>query len=90
MIAGSRLVRRVPLQGRERALVKTILYRVLMVAITIVVAFAVTADAATAVNIGLIANVVKTLTYYTYERIWDRVDWGLSPEQGPTGAASQH
>jgi len=65
-------------QGRRRALVKTLLYRTLMVAITIGVAFLVTDDAAAALNIGIAANVVKTGTYYGYERVWDRIDWGLN------------
>lgn len=78
MIEGPGLLRRVPLQSRRRALVKTLLYRVLMIAITITVAFAITADVSAAVNIGIVANVVKTLTYYGYERVWNHVAWGLA------------
>jgi uncharacterized membrane protein len=65
------------IQNRSRAIVKTVLYRILMVVITVVVAFVVTEDVAAALNIGIIANVVKTGTYYGYERIWDRITWGL-------------
>jgi len=54
-----------------------------MVCITVAVAFAVTDDVAAALNIGLAANVVKTATYYGYERLWDRVDWGLATEGRP-------
>ncbi|MFC4406394.1 DUF2061 domain-containing protein [Haloarchaeobius iranensis] len=77
MGAFSSLLARTPNQLRSRAIVKTLLYRVLMVGITIVVAFAVTDDVLASVNIGLVTNAVKTGTYYGYERLWDRIAWGV-------------
>ena len=38
---------------------------------------AVTDDVLASVNIGLVTNVVKTGTYYGYERLWDRIAWGV-------------
>lgn len=76
-ISGNGTVRGTPTQSRARAICKTVLYRILMVAVTVVVAYAVTADATAALNIGIAANLVKTVTYYAYERAWDRIDWGL-------------
>lgn len=61
----------------SRALVKTLLYRALMIVITVVVAYAVTKDTAAALSIGLVSNAVKTGTYYGYERLWDRIAWGV-------------
>ncbi|PSQ45371.1 hypothetical protein BRD17_01620 [Halobacteriales archaeon SW_7_68_16] len=72
----ARSIRR-PLQNRRRALAKTALYRVFMIAITIAVALAVTGDVNAALNIGLVANAVKTAAYYLYERAWDRIAWGV-------------
>jgi len=69
---------RPPLQHRRRAIVKTLCYRALMVVITVIVAWTVVGDVSDAVNIGLIANVVKTATYYTYERVWDQIAWGVA------------
>ncbi len=74
------IVSRSPYQGQLRAITKTLCYRLLMVIITVVVAWSVVGDVESALNIGLVANVVKTGTYYTYERLWDRVTWGL-PQQ---------
>lgn len=48
-----------------------------MVAITIAVALLVTGDVAAALEIGVVANVIKTGTYYGYERLWDRIAWGV-------------
>jgi uncharacterized membrane protein len=70
-------VSRRPHQPRSRALVKTLGYRLLMVVVTVVVAWVVVGDLGDAASIGVVANVVKTGTYYAYERLWDRVAWGL-------------
>ena len=67
-----------PFQARKRAILKALGYRVVMVAITIVIAWALVGDVRTAIDIGVVANVVKTGTYYTYERLWDRIAWGLT------------
>ncbi|WP_128905607.1 DUF2061 domain-containing protein [Halorubrum amylolyticum] len=74
----SSLVSRSALHARKRTVAKTLCYRAIMVAITILVAWAVVGDVGDAVNIGLVANVVKTVTYYAYERLWDHVTWGVA------------
>ncbi|NHN49101.1 DUF2061 domain-containing protein [Halostella sp. JP-L12] len=66
-----------PHQNRLRAIVKTLCYRLLMLLITVAVAWVVVGDAGDALNIGLAANLVKTGTYYGYERLWDRISWGV-------------
>jgi uncharacterized membrane protein len=63
-------------ENAQRALVKTGFYRLLMVVITVLVAYIFTGKVTDAVNIGLVANVVKTGTYYGYERLWARIEWG--------------
>ncbi|WP_255197065.1 DUF2061 domain-containing protein [Halorarius litoreus] len=68
---------RAPLQARRRAVVKTACYRLVMVLVSITVAYLVVGDVSDALSIGLLTNVVKTLTYYGYERLWDRIAWGL-------------
>jgi len=65
-----------PLQARRRAVAKTVCYRLVMVLVSVGVAYAVVGDAAAALSIGLATNLVKTATYYGYERLWDRIAWG--------------
>lgn len=62
----------------SRSLAKTGIYRLLMVAITLLVALVVTGDAMDSAGIALGANVVKTGTYFGYERLWARIDWGTA------------
>ncbi|MFT4885396.1 MAG: putative membrane protein [Natronomonas sp.] len=66
-----------PHQQLSRAVAKTLGYRFFMVCITVAVAFLVVGDVGDALSIGLVANVVKTGTYFVYERAWDRIDWGV-------------
>ncbi len=63
-------------EGLARAVVKTAMYRVFMVMITTVIAFAFTDDGVASAGIGLTTNFIKTFTYFGYERIWARVIWG--------------
>ena len=55
------------------SLAKALLYRLFMVALTVAVAYLVTADGAASLQIGLVTNLIKTGTYYGYERLWDRI-----------------
>ena len=72
------LFSRSALQARKRALVKTACYRLVMILVTVAVAWVFLGDIGNALNIGIVANVVKTGTYYLYERLWDHITWGLS------------
>ena len=76
-MSGAGLVTRKANQRRSRALVKTGLYRLCMILVSVLVAWAIVGDAAAAVSIGLATNVVKTGTYYVYERLWAHVTWGV-------------
>jgi len=51
-----------------------------MVAITVGIAWIIVGDVGDALNIGLVANVLKTATYYGYERLWDHVAWGVTSQ----------
>jgi uncharacterized membrane protein len=74
----SRFLSDTPRQARNRAILKTAGYRLLMVLITVAVAWFVIGDVRQALDIGIVANVIKTGTYYGYERLWDRISWGLT------------
>ncbi|ADB62812.1 Protein of unknown function DUF2061, membrane (plasmid) [Haloterrigena turkmenica DSM 5511] len=71
-------VSRSAIQARKRALVKTLCYRLFMLSITITVAWLIVGDVGAALNIGLVTNLLKTGTYYIYERTWDRITWGVT------------
>lgn len=70
-------LRRRPHQRLSRAVVKTVGYRLFMLVITVAVAFFVVGNVVEALSIGFVANVLKTGTYFAYERVWDRIEWGI-------------
>ncbi|MFW5959475.1 MAG: DUF2061 domain-containing protein [Natronomonas sp.] len=73
--------RTISLRARDRwsrTLVKTFTYRVFMFLITAGVALFVTGNLGDAASIGIATNLLKTVTYYGYERIWSRVLWGVN------------
>lgn len=62
---------------QRRTVVKAVIYRVFMIVITVAFAFFVTGHIQDALTIGLWSNAVKTITYYGYDRVWNRIAWGL-------------
>lgn len=58
------------------SLAKALFYRLFMVALTVAIAYFVTTDTSASLQIGIVTNVIKTGTYYGYERLWDRVRFG--------------
>lgn len=74
------VVSRRMLCAHSRVLVKTACYRVFMFLITAITVFVVTGSLAEALSIGLATNLLKTITYYGYERLWAHVSWGVDAE----------
>ena len=60
-------------ESRLRSLTKAITYRIVGTAATSAIAFLVTGSPQTALAIGLIDPIVKTVVYYLHERAWLRV-----------------
>ncbi len=65
-----------PDHSRSELLVKALLYRLFMIALTVAVAFLVTQDTGSALQIGVVTNGIKTGTYYIYDRFWSRLSLG--------------
>ncbi len=59
-----------------RSIVKTAIYRVLMILITFVTALVLSGELLLSAGIAGVANFTKTFTYYAYERVWGCVGWG--------------
>ncbi len=65
-----------PRRSWSESLLKALVYRLFMIVLTVVVAYAVTADSTASLQIGVVTNILKTGTYYAYERIWARFQFG--------------
>ena len=64
-------------ESKMRHLVKTVTWRMVGTADTMVLAWLLTGNPLTGVKIGLAELLTKMILYYIHERIWYRIDYGL-------------
>lgn len=64
-------------ENKMRHLAKTITWRMVGTADTMVLAWLLTGNPLTGVKIGLAELLTKMILYYIHERIWYRIDFGL-------------
>ena len=69
--------------SRGRTLAKTIVYRVVAVALLAAITYSYTGSAGEATTITVLFNGVGTIAYYGLERLWEYVQWG----RGKPGSA---
>src|SRR5690554_1059587 len=67
----------VTLESRKRHLAKTVTWRIVGTLDTMTLAWIISGNLFTALQIGLAEVVTKMLFYYLHERAWYRVDYGL-------------
>ena len=63
-------------ESRLRSLVKALTYRILSIAGTGILSWVITKDIKEAVSITLAIQVFLIILYYSYERIWNKINWG--------------
>ena len=64
-------------EKRKRTIVKTLSFRILATITTVLVVFIFTGSATISLGIGVIEFVTKPFLYYAYERVWNRIEWGI-------------
>ena len=64
------------MESRKRSLVKTISWRFIATAITMLVSYIWLGEWAASIALALTANGIKALVYYLHERRWNRIDFG--------------
>jgi len=64
-------------ENKMRHLAKTVTWRMVGTADTMVLAWLLTGNPLTGVKIGLAELLTKMILYYIHERIWYRIDYGL-------------
>jgi uncharacterized membrane protein len=63
--------------SHKRMIVKTLLHRVISVLLTLIVSYGFTGSAFQSVKLALTVGLIQGLVYYLYERIWNRIRWGV-------------
>ncbi len=62
---------------RKRSLVKSIVWRIICIVVSILTTFLLTARWDLAVALGTLYNAITMVLYYFHERIWNRIKWGM-------------
>jgi len=63
-------------ESRLRSLVKSLTYRILSITGTGILTWVITKDIKETVSITITIQVFLIILYYSYERIWDKINWG--------------
>jgi uncharacterized membrane protein len=63
-----------------RSIVKTIGYRIIILTLDFVAVYLFTKQIKIAVGFMIVSNVYTTLGYFFYERIWQKIKWGIKKE----------
>ena len=60
----------------ERSIIKSITWRIVGTADTVIISWIVTGALTLAFSIGFVELLSKMLLYFVHERIWNKVRWG--------------
>ncbi|MDA4119116.1 MAG: DUF2061 domain-containing protein [Thaumarchaeota archaeon] len=63
-------------ETRKRSIVKTLTYRAIVAAMLALLTYYFTGNAGTTTIITVIFNLGGTAVYYSFERLWDSINWG--------------
>ncbi len=61
----------------KRTVVKTLIWRVIAILTTIILAVLLYNDLQKAATLGLADNIIKLVIHFIFERIWNKILWGF-------------
>jgi len=64
------------IETRKRSLAKSITWRIICIAVSIITAYFLTGKIDVSVAIGTIYNAITMILYYFHERFWNKLEWG--------------
>ncbi len=64
------------MESHKRSIIKAITWRVIASLIIFVIAYLFTKEVVLSVGIGISDTIVKIVTYYFHERMWNKIDFG--------------
>jgi|TARA_B100001971_G_C17669343_1_gene276748 adenylylsulfate kinase len=68
------------MESHKRSIVKAMTWRVIASLITFLVAYLFTKELALSTGIGISDAAIKIGTYYSHERLWERISFGRKKE----------
>ncbi len=64
------------MESRKRSLVKSVSWRIIATAVTMLVSYIWLEEWTTSIILALTANGIKAAFYYVHERVWNKIDFG--------------
>ncbi len=61
---------------KTRSIAKSITWRLIAIAVTFIVGFAMTGNWQFAASLSLLSNFINFVLYYIHERFWLQIRWG--------------
>lgn len=65
-------------EKKRRSIIKASTWRFTATIITMTIAYCITGEIESSLEIGFLDALVKMIFYYFHERIWNRINWGKS------------
>jgi len=62
---------------RRRSVIKSIVWRIICIVVSVFTTFFLTGSWNIAVAVGTVYNAVTMVLYYFHERFWNKVKWGM-------------
>jgi len=65
---------------RRRSIVKSIVWRIICILVSVFTTFFLTGRWDLAVAIGTLYNAITMVLYYFHERVWNQIKWGMKKQ----------
>lgn len=63
-------------ETRKRSIIKSIIWRIICIVVSIITAFFLTGEINISIAIGTTYNAITMVLYYFHERLWNTLKWG--------------
>ncbi len=68
------------MESHWRSIIKTVTWRLIAIAVTILISYIWLQEWGSSIALSLVANGIKALLYYLHERGWNRISFGRKKE----------
>ncbi|MBT8172126.1 DUF2061 domain-containing protein [Candidatus Bathyarchaeota archaeon] len=65
-------------ETRTRSVVKSLVWRLICIVVSIITSYLLTNKWEVALAIGTIYNIITMVLYYLHERFWNKLKWGIA------------
>ena len=64
------------MESHKRSITKAITWRIFGILVTVLVVYLFTEEVVLSISIGFVDTTIKIFTYYSHERLWNKIGYG--------------